>query len=283
MLLLQKTQLPTVYTYLYSSVIFIVLANLCVRVHFLPALVVSLLISCVITWGTWSINQGDAQAMTVFALVYLPVLFFSLFISWEATLSGRRSFLLSLLDDMNRQALVRANTRLQALADTDGLTGIANRRQFDEQAQRFWVNAQQGGPVFALLIVDIDYFKAYNDNYGHPAGDACLTQVAQVLATQLREGEYLATRYGGEEFAILLSPARADQVKALAQRLLQSVRQLAILHAHRPDVLQVVTISIGGALSNQPDIYSLSDLIHCSDARLYDAKNSGRNRVCMES
>ncbi|ACB35568.1 diguanylate cyclase [Leptothrix cholodnii SP-6] len=275
--LLARSQMPAVATYIYASMIFIVLANLGVRVDFLPALGLSLLISAAILHGVLRLHRDDPQAVMVFVLVYLPMLLFSLFTSWHTTLSGRRAYLHSVLDGMNRQALLQANEKLHALAQTDGLTGIANRRQFDEQAQLFWDKARQTGKPMALLIIDLDHFKAYNDHYGHQAGDDCLVRVARVLSEHMREGDYFAGRYGGEEFAVMLAPAWPALAGAVAQRLTQAVRQLGIAHAHRGDGLSVVTVSIGAALSSDDGVHGVTDLIRCSDALLYEAKRSGRN------
>jgi diguanylate cyclase (GGDEF)-like protein len=279
--LLNHSRSPNVATYQYASVIFIVLANLAVRVHFRPALLCSVLISAVIVQGVVRIHGGFNEATLVFSLVYLPVLFFSLFISWTSTLNGRQAFLRSLLDEGTRQDLLAANGRLRALADTDPLTGLPNRRQFDAEAERAWYHARQRGHSLALLMIDIDHFKPYNDHYGHPAGDACLVRVAGLLASHMCEGEYLAGRWGGEEFAVLLTPAGPALVATVAQRLLDAVAQLAVPHAHRPDGGNVVTFSIGGALSSEPGVASLAMLVERSDARLYQAKRAGRGRAVM--
>lgn len=275
--LLERSASPSVATYQYASVIFIVLANLGVRVCFRASLLLSLLISAVILHGVHSLSAGRGEAVLVFALVYLPVLLFSLFISWSNALAGRRDFLHSLLDDMRSEALAKANERLQALAETDALTGIGNRRRFDQQAQQLW----ERGEPFALLLADIDHFKLYNDHYGHPAGDRCLAQVAAVLSSNLREGEHFVARYGGEEFAILITTACPQTLERIAWRLVQGVERLGLSHAHRPDGLGVVTMSMGGALSSAATVGSLEELLDRADARLYRAKHEGRNRPCI--
>ena len=275
--LLERSASPSVATYQYASVIFIVLANLCVRVCFRASLLLSLLISAAILHGVYSLSAGRSDAVLVFALVYLPVLLFSLFISWSNALAGRRDFLHSLLDDMRSEALAKANERLQALAETDALTGIGNRRRFDLQAQQLW----ERGEPFALLLADIDHFKLYNDHYGHPAGDRCLAQVAAVLSSNLREGEHFVARYGGEEFAILITTACPQTLERIAWRLVQGVERLSLPHGHRPDELDVVTLSMGGALSPAARVGSLEELLDRADARLYRAKHEGRNRPCI--
>lgn len=279
--LLGRSRSPNLVTYQYASVIFIVLANLGVRVHYRAAALWSLAISLVIGQGVVRLAGGLTEATLVFALVYLPVLFFSLFISWTATHHGRRSFLLAQLDELTRQELLHANDRLRALADTDPLTGLPNRRQFDACAELAWYQARERSHSLALLMIDIDHFKHYNDHYGHPAGDDCLVRVARVLAEHMREDGYVAGRWGGEEFVVLLSPADPALAVVVAQRLLDAVAQLDIAHDHRPDGRQGVTLSIGGALSCEPGVASLATLIARSDERLYRAKRAGRHQAVM--
>ncbi len=169
----------------------------------------------------------------------------------------------------------------RGLSTQDALTGIANRRLFDEQVSRYWADYQQSGRVFAMFLADIDHFKLYNDHYGHQAGDSCLVQVARALAGNLREGEYFAGRWGGEEFTMLIAPACAETLDRMAERLVQVVRQLGLQHLHRPDGLGVVTISVGGTLSSSPSVGSLKELLARVDAMLYQAKQQGRNRYCV--
>lgn len=277
--LLSLSRSPLVGTYVYASVIFIVVANLCVRVRFLPSVFTSLAITGITAHGVLRLHADQPDAMLVFALVYTPVLFFSLYISWSNTLQARRNFLHALLDRGTRDALATANEQLQTLAATDALTGIANRREFDERAQARWaLKARQGRP-FAVLLADIDFFKPYNDQNGHPAGDACLVEVATLMAAALREGESLVGRYGGEEFAVLLDTDDAAVVRQVAERLCQAVAQRRMPHPHRPDGLGFVTLSLGGALSTHPDATSLDALMALADAQLYEAKRAGRHTL----
>lgn len=279
--LLNRSSSALVMTYQYASLIFIVLANLGVRVHFRPALAWSLVITAVIGQGVFRLCGGFTAQTMVFALVYLPVLFFSLFISWTATHHGRRAFLRGLLGEMTSSELQLANERLRSLADTDPLTGLANRRQFDQEAARAWARSQTLGQPLALLMVDIDHFKLFNDHYGHLRGDACLVDIARELQRQLREGEFLVGRWGGEEFAVLLGAADHAKVGAVAHRLVTAVQQLAIPHEHRPDGRGRVTLSVGGALSTEAGVRHFDQLMALGDARLYQAKHAGRDRAVL--
>jgi len=167
-----------------------------------------------------------------------------------------------------------ANEQLHNLSQTDALTQIPNRRFFDQYLAREWNRACRHGNFLSLIMVDIDWFKAYNDHYGHPEGDACLQQVAQTLSSHLRrEGECVA-RYGGEEFSIILPNTSREQATEYAELLRQAITQLEIPHPYGQ-----VTISLGVATTNQPDKLSIEALVAQADQALYHAKNEGRNRV----
>ncbi|SEQ82080.1 sensor domain-containing diguanylate cyclase [Giesbergeria anulus] len=174
--------------------------------------------------------------------------------------------------------LERANAQLQVLGTTDSLTGLANRRRFDQVLANAWAHASSSGQPIALIMLDVDHFKQYNDHYGHVAGDQCLRQVGQVLAQYVELPEELVARYGGEEFAVIIMGRGATEVCALAERLRSGIEGLAIPHACASP--GVVTISLGvaslvpTALGDGPDA-----LIRIADAELYRAKQSGRNRV----
>ncbi|MEO0003350.1 MAG: hypothetical protein RLZZ22_1042, partial [Pseudomonadota bacterium] len=230
--LLARSASPAVTTYQYAALIFIVLANLCVQVHFLPALLMSMLISAVIVAGVHHLVAGQDQALLVFCLVYLPVLFFSLFISFSATLDRRRAFLHSLLDAMTRTDLAQANSKLQTLAHTDPLTGISNRRQFDLIAEREVARARRQRESICVLMLDVDFFKRVNDRYGHDAGDRVLCALASTARRMLREPDLLA-RFGGEEFIVLLPETGPGDAMRLAERMRLAV-QAERLHEALP-------------------------------------------------
>jgi diguanylate cyclase (GGDEF)-like protein len=176
------------------------------------------------------------------------------------------------------EALRAANAELRRLASLDGLTRIANRGAFDERLIQAWEDHRARGASMAVVLCDIDSFKAYNDTYGHLAGDAALASVAGTLASVARTRADLAARYGGEEFALLLANCKAQEAMVVAQRLLDTVRALGIEHSES-GVLPVVTISVGVAIC-VPNGHSPEELVRCADQALYRAKAQGRNRVC---
>lgn len=176
--------------------------------------------------------------------------------------------------------LNEANRELSRLSSVDGLTGIPNRRVFDDTLVREWRRAERRSVPLSLLLLDIDHFKEYNDCYGHQAGDDCLRAVAGSLDRALRRSSDLAARYGGEEFVIVLPETDAEGARNVAENVLELVRGLGIKHA-RSQTAPRVTISIGVAtvIPARNDDSGWQELLGSADAALYQAKNKGRNRT----
>ncbi len=176
--------------------------------------------------------------------------------------------------------LEAANRRLQGLATTDGLTGVANRRGLDAALATEWRRIGRDSSHLALLLVDIDHFKAYNDRLGHQAGDECLRRIARCLeGTACRRQSDLVARYGGEEFAVILPGTDRFGAIDVAERLRDAVQMLRLEHPDSPAGL--VTISIGVAAAHVSDDWAAdpAGLVAMADRELYRAKQAGRNRV----
>jgi diguanylate cyclase (GGDEF)-like protein len=178
-------------------------------------------------------------------------------------------------------ALKRKGDLLTELACTDALTGIANRRQFDSCLEREWLRAQRSNNQLSVMMSDVDYFKRFNDCYGHSAGDKCLKAIAQTLANQLNRPGDLVARYGGEEFAVLLPETNMCEATQIAERLRNAVLRLAIQH-NKSSANSCVTISLGGATALPELNLNLSELLPGADAQLYLAKQAGRNCISMD-
>ncbi|NMG58254.1 diguanylate cyclase [Geitlerinema sp. P-1104] len=189
--------------------------------------------------------------------------------------------LASQLELTNRQ-LEAANSRLEALANLDGLTQIANRRAFDEQLREQWQRGAQDRTYLSLLIADIDCFKPFNDTYGHQAGDDCLRRVARVISETICRPEDLVARYGGEEFVAVLPQTGREGALAVAQRTLEAVRRLQIPH-ETSQCGDRVTLSLGVASVIPDPQLTGDDLLKCADRALYLAKTQGRDRVHVAS
>jgi len=174
------------------------------------------------------------------------------------------------------EALRQANEELQRLATMDGLTQIPNRRRFEEYLQQEWRRTVREQTPMSLILCDIDYFKSYNDTYGHQAGDECLYQIAQGIYRALRRPMDLAARYGGEEFVIILPNTPPEGAIHVANNIRDSVLELKIRHNQSP-VSEHVTLSMGIASTYQA--FSPEALISIADHALYEAKKRGRNRI----
>lgn len=170
------------------------------------------------------------------------------------------------------------NDYLKGLASLDGLTGIPNRRAFDVRLAQAWSQACREGGTLSLMMIDIDYFKRYNDHFGHVQGDECLRQVAKAIAQSVNRPYDMAARFGGEEFACVLPETTLQGALILAEKIQARIRQLAIAHPGS-EVSEWVSLSIGVA-SLQPRVdREPSELIALADQQLYQAKHNGRNQI----
>lgn len=175
--------------------------------------------------------------------------------------------------------LKRRGDMLERLAGLDGLTGIANRRSFDRFLDEEWRRSLRKGHDISILMLDIDFFKNYNDHYGHPQGDECLKQVAGVIAQAMPRAGDFAARYGGEEFACVLPETDREGALAVAERILHRVRELKIPHA-QSKVEPYLTVSIGAATVMAPKVDArAAELVAMGDQALYRAKEEGRNKA----
>jgi diguanylate cyclase (GGDEF)-like protein/PAS domain S-box-containing protein len=213
-------------------------------------------------------REGEADGHYVFAMDVTAQR------AYEAQLEQQ----MRLLNEAHAEVAARsrelevANERLRDLATTDGLTGLRNHRHFRERLSEEISRTERYGPPLAVLMLDVDFFKQYNDTFGHPAGDEILRGLAALLREGVRQTDLVA-RYGGEEFAVVLPQTTREAAMALAERLRASVEAHA--WSHRP-----ITISIGGAAFG-PEHPTAEALIQEADRALYDAKHAGRNRVCF--
>lgn len=170
--------------------------------------------------------------------------------------------------------------KLQQLAQADGLTGLANRRAFDEALAREWGRSARGHQPLALILFDLDHFKGFNDHYGHQAGDDCLRQSAKVFKTAAARPGDLAARYGGEEFVLLLPNTDSNGARHIASTVIDGIAALNIPHVKNRNGSHV-TISCGIAGTDTPACQSAEGLIHLADSALYRAKEGGGDKFCM--
>ncbi|MCK5778006.1 MAG: diguanylate cyclase [Rhodospirillales bacterium] len=180
----------------------------------------------------------------------------------------------------NHLQLKRYRDYLETIAFVDGLTGIPNRRSFDQHIRSEWQRGTRTNGELSLLLIDIDHFKQYNDTYGHQAGDACLTLVAKALSSSVHRPGDLVARYGGEEFVCVLPSTNLDGAELIGSTLREAVNFLKIPHKSS-SVCGHVTISVGGAWVQLDQSKEIGDLISAADENLYKSKSDGRDRVTV--
>ncbi len=195
---------------------------------------------------------------------------------WLRTVAGQVSIILEksrLMADLER-----ANRDLAEQAETDPLTGLANRRAFERHLEQEWLRCRRSGRSLAVVLVDVDHFKAYNDRYGHARGDGCLLRVGAILRELARRPGDLAARWGGEEFALVLGETSLERAAGIARTLLERVSAEGILHGDSPTAAHL-TVSAGVAAGVPVPGTEAGSLVAEADAALYRAKAAGRNRV----
>lgn len=223
----------------------------------------------------------------------IPVIFVT---ALDATEDEARGLEIGAIDYVSkpiRPAILRARVRthlelkhahdvLEQVSATDALTGVANRHRLEAVLEHEFIRQQRTQAPLSLIMLDVDHFKAFNDTYGHLAGDRCLAQVAQCLSSALRDGVDLVARYGGEEFTCVLPDTDGAAALKVAERLRGHVADLRIPHA-KSSAGPYVTVSMGLATAASGDAGDPHSLITRADHRLYQAKAAGRNRVCGEA
>ncbi|NEQ54652.1 MAG: GGDEF domain-containing protein [Leptolyngbya sp. SIO3F4] len=180
-----------------------------------------------------------------------------------------------------KQSLKKENRKLYRLANIDRLTQIPNRRFFDQQLEDEWQQLQQAGQPLSVILLDVDYFKRFNDYYGHLAGDHCLQEIARVVNKSLRREADFVARYGGEEFAVVLPNTDEQGAVAIAQTIQQAIQTLAIPHA-QSDISAIVSVSLGIASIVPLPESSWTALVDYADQALYEAKRQGRDRYILK-
>lgn len=256
--------------YFAAQVAYIFLVWLGLGLRFGQAAVTAVTLSLIYSWGmlTWDFSPQEAAFS---GLTLLAVNIIAAYCCYQLESALRRAFLES--------------QRLNALAGRDGLTGLYNRRRFDEHIESVWRKSRRDQDQLALFMVDIDYFKPFNDFYGHQAGDDALKHVAEVIAEVTAQVAQRpldsAARYGGEEFALVLDNPDLDHVRAAAEQLRAGVEELHIPHA-ASSAASWLTVSVGVAIVVPGGERSLAGAIQLADEALYQAKEEGRNRVLVK-
>jgi len=262
------------------SLIFVA-ANIVYPLRFVHALATSLLNLGITAAFMLPDALMPAEAKLFASAQLIGTVVFTLLANYRLEAGARRAYLLLLRQSLQAEAALHSNQALTVMNHTDMLTGLANRRAFEHRYAEAWREAVAQRSPLAVLTIDIDAFKPYNDHFGHPQGDRCLRQVADAMRAQMRthaDGHDFIARLGGEEFVALISGVDAVAACAAAERIRAAVEQAAIAHdGHQGR--RVVTVSIGVGLLRQSDEAQPELLLADSDRALYAAKRGGRNRV----
>lgn len=261
----------------YSAPIDIVFVNLIVRARFWYAAVGSITAFTIYAGGMTQLESLPHEARVSAIMMLAVVVAGTLFANFRLERDGRRAYLVTLQERLRGDALSRANQELSRISNLDAMTGLANRRGLDRRLEMLWLAAQASRQSIAVLMLDVDHFKRFNDRYGHQAGDACLKVLAETLRAQVRSGAELVARYGGEEFIAVLPGADLVDGIRIAERVRRAIEARALRNETVP--AQVVTASIGIAAALAAPGLSPLDIIEAADTALYEAKTRGRNRV----
>jgi diguanylate cyclase (GGDEF)-like protein len=264
----------------------VIYGNIVQRFRFRYALFFSLSVIAM-SVGCAVIRMGTPHPYAFFdfplALFVSVISSHTLVMNYRYELEERRRFQWSVRAQQLRRQLAASEAQLEEMSRRDPLTGVPNRRHFDQYLRQSWEAAEASGTTLALLLMDVDHFKAYNDRYGHPAGDQCLRHVAQVLQGCVPSAQGCVARWGGEEFIVGLPGMDAQQACEVAHSLVDAVRASGLRH-EASKTAPTVTISVGVAVVRPSGDSSLADgLIAQADAALYEAKRAGRNRHVLGS
>lgn len=263
--------------YLVSEIVIIMIGLTATRLRFWHCLITG--VAFIALHLLWFPPQGPEAMMRWYYLTLsMAAIAICIVAQYTVDRSARREYLQRILIDQQNQELKTLNKKLRGLADLDGLTGIANRRYFDQILNQEWRRARRRSYSLAVLMCDIDYFKAYNDHLGHQKGDQCIRAVAGCLRDRLRRPGDLVARYGGEEFAVILPSLDIGEAHNIAVELCESIEALNVAHP-ASGVSGYVTISIGVASCIPDENTTEIDLVGYADDALYQAKHQGRNRA----
>lgn len=280
--ILSSSHAPNSQYYHVGLMVVIVYGNLVQRLRFWYAVAFSLIVYCIHITGVLMVQSFNPRLIPPMVALIGATLIFTLMANYALERDERRQYLLSLRRKHLLKDLGNVQRRLQQLARVDSLTGLFNRRHFQEYLQQTWQRAQHDHAHVAIVMLDVDHFKQFNDRYGHPAGDQCLVQVAQAMQDSLRRPGDLVARYGGEEFIAVLPGADADTARKAAERIREAVTQLGLAH-EASSTAATVTVSVGVSSCRAREHTREQDLIAAADSALYKAKRQGRNQVASLS
>jgi len=275
-IILVSSSSPGVLTYFYAAASFQMAITIAAASPFRPALRASVFTFCLNYSAIWFLEGATPAYVIQHLVVYIPTVVMTLLVSYQIEVEAMSSHLQMQENEALKRELSRQNKDLARLSVTDPLTRLSNRRGTEMELMRLMTEVPAEGRYAVLLVADVDHFKAYNDAYGHGAGDDCLKRVARAMRRSLPIEAHLA-RHGGEEFVVILAGGSSDLASTLAESLRRAVRQLGIAHDFTGDRNGFVTISVGAVCGMIQADGDFERLLEKADRALYSAKADGRN------
>lgn len=266
----------TVAYYMVFGTIFMMSANLFFTFSFKVSIITSTIILCILYVVNYFVPASLTYKM-VFGTFYVSCFTFTSYVNWKLNEERYNVFLNALEAKIQHKEATERGKALLRLSRTDPLTGLENRRAIDEKLREYWSDWQKLGNRFAAILIDVDFFKKFNDCYGHQEGDRCLIHVANALGELVTRHNGSIGRYGGEEFIVLARMNDKQQVADLSEAICRTVEDLALTHELRRDGTSIVTVSVGAAFTRTQAGAKLEKIIHEADRALYLAKAGGRN------
>ncbi|MBB3609687.1 diguanylate cyclase (GGDEF)-like protein [Rhizobium sp. BK602] len=262
--------------YMIFGAIFMMGANLFFSFRFVLSVISSSVILATFLLSLFAFWPTDIYALA-FSAFYVSCFVFTSYVNWKLNRERYHVFLNALEAQIQQREATERGEALLRMSNTDYLTGLENRRAVDQRLRNYWKEWQVNGRGFAAILVDVDFFKKYNDFYGHQEGDRCLIHIATTIKEAIEPLGGSIGRYGGEEFIVLAQFDMKERVAFLAERIRSTVEQLSLLHEERRDGTSIVTVSVGAAFTREQSGAKLEKIIHEADRALYGAKASGRN------
>ena len=266
--------------YFVGSIIVVFVGFIYAPMLFNYAMGMAVFIFIICMMGVYFNKSFSSEIVEACMLLLLGTLLIALAACYTHERHARENYLYEKSLNLQKDTLQESNIYLQELATIDGLTGIANRRAFDTRLKDEWKRAERTKSHLSVLLLDIDFFKLYNDGYGHQKGDECLIRIAKALQLMVRRPGDFVARYGGEEFVFIVSDSDPDKVLLYAEAIRDTIEQLKISHEYSK-VSPYVTSSLGVAniMPSQDEDINIEQLIRLADRALYQAKSDGRNIV----
>jgi len=262
--------------YMIFGPIFLMSANLFFKMNFVLSVGTSAAIGLIYFYGIFAI-EAPGPYQEVFGAFFVSCFVFVSYVNWRLNKERFNVFVNAFEARIQHKEANERGRALLTLSRTDSLTGLENRRSIDQKLRDYWDEWQRFGKSFATILIDVDFFKRFNDYYGHQEGDRCLMLVADALGETIRQHHGSIGRYGGEEFIVLVHKNSNDEVFDLAEEIRTTVERLGLMHAQRRDGISIVTVSVGAAFTRDQTGAKQEKIVHEADRALYLAKASGRN------